>query len=127
MTARSRESGGGFNPEQQPKSEEIPLPLELDPVRETELEIIMFNTMVDAYEEKHDLPLLLSIEGGAEAKASPERQAAKADLAPIVALLRQLSAKTEVLSNESDSMRQRYKKLSQAVGMINSGRVDHTR
>jgi hypothetical protein len=55
------------------------------------------------------------------------RVSAKDDLAPIVALLNILEKETNITGSDLDKLTSAYKVLSRAVGMINNGKVDHTR
>jgi len=55
------------------------------------------------------------------------RVPAKDDLTPIVALLNILEKETNITGLDLDKLTSAYKVLSRAVGMINNGKVDHTR
>lgn len=98
-----------------PKSEIPEAQIEGDP------RIAEFNALCDAFEAKHSIEALMAITDltPADARNHPIREPARLDLPPIVALRKALS--------DNDEVKARYKRISQAVGMINSGKVDHTR
>jgi len=91
--------------------------------------IAEFNSLVDAFEAKHPLEALHAIIDltPADAPNHPVREPARKDLGPIVAKLNFLEKKTNIPSVKAEEMRARYKAVSQAVGMINDNKVDHTR
>lgn len=68
---------------------------------------------------------LQAIETAAEAAASPERQTAKQALTEILSRIKILE--TTLPAAEIDQLMKRHRILSRAVGVINSGRVDHSR
>ncbi len=63
----------------------------------------------------------------AEAEKLPERQRARLRLRPIEALLKLLREETNIPQDVHESLQKRYKYISHAIGVINNGKVDHTR
>lgn len=49
------------------------------------------------------------------------------DLKPITALLNKLHDETNIPSEEYERLKEEYKTLSRAVGMLSGGKIDHTR
>jgi|GEM_PF-1929075 len=83
-----------------------------------------------------DLDTATQFEQIAEAleKLSPEdaekykiRATARNDLAPIYAALKTLKETTKISETEYEELKTASKTLSRAVGMINRGKIDHTR
>jgi hypothetical protein len=87
------------------------------------------DTLLTAFETTHPIAELYAVTelDGKDVIEHPEkypvRVAAKRDLIPIVAALNSISPTTEGY----DKLRARYTYLSRAVGIINGGKVDHTR
>ncbi|MFA6552246.1 MAG: hypothetical protein WCT19_01970 [Candidatus Paceibacterota bacterium] len=91
----------------------------------SEQEIQMYEALITAFEKKHNVDLLFAIKTQAEALQSEERTSAKNDLTPILDFLNKNESK--IASEQHAFLFAKYKRLSQAVGMINSGIVDHER
>jgi len=96
------------------KSEAIP------PIDYTQ-EIKELEQLFESFESKHSIEALNAIKTEKEADESEERKSAKDDLIPITNLLRKYK------QDPFDSLRDRYRVCSRAVGMINGGLVDHNR
>jgi hypothetical protein len=62
-----------------------------------------------------------------EALKYKTRSPALKDLKPIVALMNKIEKETNISPTEFDKLNDAYKILSRAVGMINNGKIDHTR
>ncbi len=97
--------------------------------RESGPEVAEFEALIAAFEAKHSLAELHAIIDltPQEAPQHPVREPARADLVPIVAKLKVLEKETDIPSEKLGEMKAHYKRLSRAVGMINSNKVDHTR
>ena len=83
------------------------------------------NTVFDVWLTPEKLDSLHAIKTMAEAIASPLRTEAKLALAEILKCTKAM--KDLIQDDEHDALMKKYRVLSQAVGMINSGEVDHTR
>ena len=94
---------------------------------ETEKNVKDFELLTEAFESEHDMEALYAIETKEQAINSEDREAAKADLPEIVRLLKALRFDGNLSSKKRDEIKDAYRNISRAVGMINSGRVDHTR
>ena len=89
-------------------------------------------TSLAAFEQTHDLPALYAIERLTvdEARAHPERQAARADLPGLVKLINYLEYQKDqgALSEEEwQRLLTRYKVMTNAVGTLNGDFVVHDR
>ncbi len=78
------------------------------------------------YEAKHDLEFLHSLQTEEEARNNPQRKAAMDDLPDIYRLLTALSP-TYIGMEKKDELQAKYKRIAQATGLVNGGRIDHTR
>jgi len=96
---------------------------------DSEPHIAEFNALVDAFEAKHPLEALHAIVDltPADAPNHPVREPARKDLGPIVTKLNFLEKKTNIPPARYEELKARYKAVSQAVGMINGDKIDHTR
>lgn len=92
-------------------------------------EIAKFEEMVVSFEAEHSLEELHAIIDltPEEAPKHPLREPARVALIPIVTQLNKLKQETDIAPEKYEEMRAKYKRLSQAIGMINKGKVDHTR
>lgn len=98
--------------------------------RECEPEIKEFEEMIDLFEANHSLPELYSIIDltPEEARRHPVREPARAALGPILAKLHILRDETNISTEKYKALEARWKKISNAVGIINSeNKVDHNR
>jgi len=100
-----------------------------DKMRECGPEVAEFEALVASFESTHSLEALheiveLTVE---QAMAHPVRQPAKEALGPIVSLLNKLQNETDIPKEKYAELKAKYRRLSQAVGMINNNKVDHTR
>ncbi len=81
-----------------------------------------FTAFIEAFETKHNLDFLNAITTKTEAMESSERREAKLDLRPVRAMLRG----SEGHDGYNEAL-QEWKKISQAVGMINGNTLYHDR
>jgi len=99
--------------------------------RECGPEIASFEGMIASFEATYSLEELhaIAVLMPKDAPSHPVRQPAKIALEPIVALMHVLKEETDISDAKYAELRAQYKRLSQAVGMINglTGKVDHTR
>ncbi len=123
-------------PEQREEDEQLKAWLAMHPeiehpaeVKESRIGIAAFEEMVSMFEAQHPVEELMAI-----AELTPEqaphhrtREAARLDLEPIVQHLNFLKKETDISEEKYEELRQKYKRLSRAVGIINKGKVDHTR
>lgn len=91
--------------------------------------ILEFRNMVTEFEAVYPLDELFAI---VDLSASPDykhplRDLAKKALNPILAKLDALREDTSVTAEEYEELEKQWKILSNAVGMVNRGMVDHTR
>ena len=98
-------------------------------LREAGPEIEQLENMIASFESRHSLEKLHSIINLAPEEAShhPIREPARLALIPIVAILNALKTETNIPTERYERLKLKYKKLSRAVGMINSNKVDHNR
>lgn len=88
-----------------------------------------FNGMVTAFEATYPLDELFAI---LDLTADPDRKhplrdPAKEALKPIFAKLSALKNETNIPDEKYEELKKQWKILSNAVGMVNKGMVDHTR
>jgi hypothetical protein len=90
-------------------------------------EIEKFESLVGVFESKYSLAELNSIIDltPQEAPNHPLREPARIALILIVGALNNL--KNSIPKEQHEALKAKYKKLSRAVGIINSGKVDHNR
>ncbi len=88
-----------------------------------------FDSLVSKFESTHSLAELHLIVDltPQEAPNHPLREPARVALIPIVKLLNELKATYGETSPEYQSIKEKYMRLSRAVGMINKDKVDHNR
>jgi hypothetical protein len=98
-------------------------------LREAEPEIIEFESMIALFESVHSLTELNSIIDltPQEAPKHAIREPARVALIPIVTLLNILKKETNISTQKYEELKAKYRRLSQAVGMINNNKVDHNR
>ena len=98
-------------------------------LRECEPEIAEFEKMLEMFESTHPLAELFLIVDltSEEAPKHPLREPARKALVPIVAKMNVIKNETNIPPEKCEELREKYMKLSRAVGMINHGKVDHTR
>ena len=70
---------------------------------------------------------LRAIETKEEALNSKDRKSAKEALNPILQEIKILDIRTNIPKERLDALRAKFKIISNAVGMINNGKVDHDR
>ena len=92
-------------------------------------EIAEFEEMIASFEATHSLSELHSITELASEDAPNHliREPARLGLIPIVAKLNILKAESNISPERHDELKARYKILSNAVGILNNGEVDHNR
>ena len=98
-------------------------------LKECEPEITEIEAMFAVFEKSHNLEELLAITNleAKDAPKHPTREPARIDLNPIVSKLRFIKNETNITESKLEELKTRYQKLSQAVGIINKGVVDHRR
>lgn len=98
-------------------------------LREAGPEIAEFEAMVAKFESTYSLKELNAIVDLAPADASKHlvREPARLALIPIVAKLNALKKETNITTEKHDELKEKYKRLSRSVGMINKNKVDHSR
>lgn len=101
-----------------------PLPSSLAEQARTE-----FDSLIASFESKYPLEELHSITDltPQEAPNHPLREPARVALIDIVKILNKLKATYGETSPEYQSIKEKYVRLSRAVGMINKNKVDHNR
>ena len=97
--------------------------------REAGPEIAEFEEMLAEFEATHSLSELHSITelNPENAPIHPIREPARLDLIPIVTKLNMLKTETNISPEKHDELKAKYRILSNAVRMINNGKVDHNR
>ena len=96
-------------------------------LRESAPDIGAIETLLAAFETNYDLAALLAISTEEEALASDVRKAANTARGEIRNKLTALGEETNADFGTKEALFKKYLKLSQAVGVINGGKVDHTR
>lgn len=98
-------------------------------LRECGPEIAEFEDMLLSFESAHSLAELFLIIDltPEEAPKHPIREPARKALIPIVSKLNILKEETNISSEKYGELETKYRHLSNAVGMINSSKVDHNR
>ena len=94
-----------------------------------EKEIEEFNNMVTAFEAAYPLDewfAIVDLTTDPDRK-HPLRDPAKEALKPIFAKLNALKNETTISDEKYEELKSKWKVLSNAVGMVNKGMVDHTR
>ena len=86
-----------------------------------------FEKMVDPLLKEELLVALNKLETEEEAKNSQERKSIKEALISLVEKMNFLKKRTDIGEEEYEKMHEKYKIISRAVGIVNSGMVDHNR
>ena len=86
-----------------------------------------FEEMLAPLLRKEVLEVLDAIKTEEVALNSEERESAKNALIPLVEKMKFLDRRTNITRDEYDRVHKKYKIISNAVGMINNGMVDHDR
>ncbi len=96
--------------------------------RDCEQEVVEFTDLLAGFETKHSLEELNAILDltPAESRQHPVREPARLDLIPIVARLNALKEETNIEEDRYKGLQAQYRRLSNAVGMINN-KVYHQR
>lgn len=97
--------------------------------RECAQEIIEFQDMIAVFEATYSIEELNAIVDlpSEDAPNHPMRDPARKALNPIFAKLNVLVKETNITVEKYEELKKRWKVLSNAVGMINGGKVDHNR
>jgi hypothetical protein len=97
--------------------------------RGCEQEVIEFRDMVTAFEAEHSVEELYAIIDltPEDAPNHPVREPARKALNAILAKLNILMNETNITPGEYEELEKKWKYLSNAVGMINRGKVYHDR
>src|SRR3989344_5289654 len=97
--------------------------------RHPEPEIAQFENIIALFESTHsleDLHLIIDLTPQ-EAPKNAIREPARVALIPIIALLNTLKKKTNISTEKYEELKEKCRRLSRAVGMINNNKVDHNR
>ncbi len=86
-----------------------------------------FDKMLAPLLKEELLAILNTIETEKEAISSEERVSAKEALIPLVTKMNFLKNRTNIEEEEFEKLHRQYKIISNAVGFINNGMVDHDR
>lgn len=86
-----------------------------------------FEEMIAPWLREDILKSLSSVETAEEAEENELRERAKEALIPILEKLRFLDRRTDISDVDLEKLRVTFKILSNATGLINSGKVDHDR
>ena len=97
--------------------------------RECGPEVMELEELFTSFETTHNLGELHLITDLTPEEASKNllREAAKADLIPIVELLNRLKEETNISGEDHNALKAKYRRFSQAVGIIHDNKVDHAR
>ena len=106
-----------------------PQPAKPEVLNDSGPEIERFEELVRNFELKYPLAELLSIAeiDPTEISKHPLREPAKSDLPPILNQLNKLKNETDISPEKTAELEQAWKRLSNAIGFINNGRVVHDR
>ena len=86
-----------------------------------------FEELVAPLLKEEALEVLSATKTEEEALHSEERESAKKALIPIVEKMNFLDLRTNITKEELNELRKKYKIITNAVGFINNGMVDHDR
>lgn len=98
-------------------------------LRECGPEIAEFEEMLLLFESEHslaELSLIINLTPQ-EAPNHPVREPARVALGPIVSRFNKLKKETDISLEKHEELREKYMRLSRAVGIINNNKVDHDR
>jgi len=97
--------------------------------REAGPEIVQLEGLMADFETRHSLEALHAITDLVfdESKRHPIRGPAELALRPINDLHQKLIEQTDISKEEVQRLREKYQRLSRAVGIITGNKVDHTR
>ncbi len=99
--------------------------------RECGPEIKEFESKIKLFESEYSLEELTAIvtpeDLERDERTNALRYYAKKALGPIVFQLNALEKETDISQEKLQELKVKYKRLSQAVGIINNNKVDHTR
>lgn len=88
--------------------------------------MVLFKELMDLALEQCPLDILNAIKTKEEAEGSEVRERAKDFLRRISQSIKYLESRTDIGHEDLTNIKAQYKVFSRAVGMINSGMVDHT-
>ncbi|MFA7244695.1 MAG: hypothetical protein WC070_00765 [Candidatus Magasanikbacteria bacterium] len=97
--------------------------------RECREDIAELERMFDEFEQNHNIQKLMAIEelGPENSPQRNKRSPAKADLSTMYTKIQTIKNETNISDDELEKIRLRYEKFDQAIGIVNRGKVDHTR
>lgn len=104
-------------------------PVQVETKRGCEQEVVELENMVANFETTYSLEKLnaiIDLSSDPERK-HPLRDLAKEALKPIVAKLNALKNETDIEIEKYEGLKSKWKVLSNAVGMVSNGMVDHNR
>ena len=106
-----------------------PAPIAPENIRDYAMEAGEFDMMLALFESMYPLSQLILIKELTVEEASNHklREPARIALGPIFAKLNKIEIETNIPAGELAKLKEQYGRLSRAVGMINGGKVDHTR
>jgi len=92
-------------------------------------EVLKFNELIAEFEQEYSLEELHNIVDltPSEAAVHPLREPARKALVAIVSQLKILKKEVDISTDALTELELDYKRVSQAVGIINNDKVDHTR
>ncbi|MCK9344767.1 MAG: hypothetical protein M0P64_01420 [Candidatus Pacebacteria bacterium] len=104
-------------------------PVQVETKKGCEQGVVEFENMVAEFEATYSLDELFAIIDltSDPDRKHPLRDPAKEALKPIFAKLKEIKDGTDITDDKYEELKTQWKKLSNAVGMINKGIVDHTR
>jgi len=98
-------------------------------LRDSSAETLDLETLFDSFEATYPIAeiVLITNLSPEEALNHPVREPARIALITVVEKLHKLRDKTNISKERYQELHERYKRLSQAVGVINNNKVDHSR
>lgn len=99
----------------------------LETKRESGPEILEVEALIAKFESEISVEELTMLNTAKEALASPLREKAKEEIKPILKIIQTLKKETNIGPDKLEELEVKYRRLSRAIGMINSGKVDHNR
>lgn len=95
--------------------------------RESGQEVLELEALIASCESKYPIEELYLILTQEVALNNSARNELKQEIIPILKSLQKLEKETDISSDKLAELKLKYKHLSNAIGFINSGRVDHDR
>jgi hypothetical protein len=104
------------------------LPPEPENKRESVPEILELEELINSCESKYPIQELMTIALKEDAIKSVPRSLLREELVTIFNKLRSLEKETDISPEKLEELKQKFKRLSNAVGIVNrEGKVDHDR